>query len=45
MVGLCELGQPTAYGIQKAPAVHAALSGGLVRGLVTHRALVELLVR
>jgi DNA-binding transcriptional regulator LsrR (DeoR family) len=33
-----------AYGTRKAPAVHAALSGGLVRGLVTHRALAELLV-
>jgi DNA-binding transcriptional regulator LsrR (DeoR family) len=33
-----------AYGTRKAPAVHAALSGGLVRGLVTHRALAEVLV-
>lgn len=33
-----------AYGTVKAPAVHAALSGGLVRSLVTHRALAEVLV-
>jgi hypothetical protein len=33
-----------AYGTRKAPAVHAALSGGLVGGLVTHRALAEVLV-
>jgi DNA-binding transcriptional regulator LsrR (DeoR family) len=33
-----------AYGAVKAPAVHAALSGGLVGSLVTHRALAEVLV-
>jgi DNA-binding transcriptional regulator LsrR (DeoR family) len=32
-----------AYGTRKAPAVHAALKGGLVRGLVTHRSLAEVL--
>jgi DNA-binding transcriptional regulator LsrR (DeoR family) len=33
-----------AYGEQKAPAVHAALAGGLVHSLVTHTALAERLV-
>lgn len=33
-----------AYGPAKAPAVRAALNGGLVRSLVTHRALAEILV-
>jgi DNA-binding transcriptional regulator LsrR (DeoR family) len=33
-----------AYGTIKAPAVHAALSGGLVRSLVTHKALAEAVV-
>jgi DNA-binding transcriptional regulator LsrR (DeoR family) len=33
-----------AYGTAKAPAVHAALKGRLVRSLVTHKALAEILV-
>jgi DNA-binding transcriptional regulator LsrR (DeoR family) len=33
-----------AYGTVKAPAVHAALSGGLVHSLITHRTLAEVLV-
>lgn len=33
-----------AYGTVKAPAVHASLNGGLVRSLVTHRSLAEILV-
>jgi DNA-binding transcriptional regulator LsrR (DeoR family) len=33
-----------AYGTGKAPAVHAALSGGLVHSLVTHKTLAEVLV-
>jgi DNA-binding transcriptional regulator LsrR (DeoR family) len=33
-----------AYGATKAPAVHAALTGGLVRSLVTHKRLAETLL-
>jgi DNA-binding transcriptional regulator LsrR (DeoR family) len=33
-----------AYGVLKAPAVNAALRGGLVRSLVTHRTLAEALL-
>jgi DNA-binding transcriptional regulator LsrR (DeoR family) len=33
-----------AYGSVKAPAVHAALSGGLVHSVVTHKTLAEILV-
>lgn len=33
-----------AYGTVKAPAVHAALDSGLVRSLVTHKTLAEVLV-
>jgi DNA-binding transcriptional regulator LsrR (DeoR family) len=33
-----------AYGVAKSPAVHAAIRGGLVHGLVTHTSLARSLL-